>query len=135
MIAVDTNLVVRVLTDDDPVQTAQARAVLAAGPIWIAKTVLLETAWVLRRVYGLDGPAVLMAFDRLIALESVSVEDEPAVFGALALMANGIDFADAFHLASRPAGTMFLSFDRSFVRRAERAGVDRIDGVPECGTA
>jgi len=43
--------------------------------------------------------------------------------GALALTAQGIDLADALHLTSRPAGAVFVSFDRSFVRRAKRASV------------
>ena len=51
MIAVDTNILVRLLTEDDPKQTTAARSVFAAGPIWIAKTVLLETGWVLRSHY------------------------------------------------------------------------------------
>ena len=46
MTAVDTNVVVRLLAQDDPKQTAAARALFSAGSIWIAKTVLLETAWV-----------------------------------------------------------------------------------------
>ena len=50
MIAVDTNVVVRLLAQDDPKQAA-ARTLFAAGPIWIAKTVLLETEWELRTVY------------------------------------------------------------------------------------
>ena len=46
MTAVDTNVVVRLLTEDHPKQTAAARSLFAAGPIWIAKTVLLETGWI-----------------------------------------------------------------------------------------
>ena len=42
MTAVDTNVVVRLLTGDDPAQEAAARALFESGPIWIAKTVLLE---------------------------------------------------------------------------------------------
>ena len=54
MIAVDTNVLVRLLTGDDLKQAAAARSLFAAGPIWIAKTVLLETAWVLRSLYGFE---------------------------------------------------------------------------------
>jgi hypothetical protein len=48
---------------------------------------------------------------------------------ALALTAHGIELADALHLSSRPAGARFVTFDRSFVRRAERAGAKAISGV------
>src|ERR1017187_7296654 len=92
MIAVDTNVVVRLLTEDHPEQTAAARALFAAGPIWIAKTVLLETRWVLRRLYGLDESTIRDAFTRLLGFENVHAEDEGSVAAALALIAHGLDF-------------------------------------------
>jgi len=48
MIAVDTNIVVRLLTNDDPEQAGRAAAVVKNGPVFIPKTVVLETEWVLR---------------------------------------------------------------------------------------
>ena len=53
MIAVDTNVLVRLLTGDEPEQAAAARRLFASEAIWIGKTVLLETGWVLR---GLSSP-------------------------------------------------------------------------------
>jgi predicted nucleic-acid-binding protein len=123
MIAVDTNVVVRLLTGDDEKQTAAAKARFASGPIWIAKAVLLETAWVLRSLYGFEEGAIRDAFVKLLGLKNVHAEDEPGVASALALMARGIEFADALHLSSRPPNVAFVSFDRSFIRRATRAGV------------
>jgi predicted nucleic-acid-binding protein len=58
MIAVDTNVVVRLLTNDEPLQAGAARSLFASGPVWIAKTVLLETAWVLRKLYGFEDDAI-----------------------------------------------------------------------------
>ena len=58
MIAVDTNLLVRLLSGDDAKQAVSARAVFSSGPIWIAKTVLLETGWVLRSLYGSEEGAI-----------------------------------------------------------------------------
>jgi predicted nucleic-acid-binding protein len=129
MIAVDTNVLVRLLTEDDPEQTAAARSVFAAGPVWIAKTVLLETAWVLRSLYGFEENAIRHAFTRLLGLKNVHAEDEPAVAAALALTSHGMELADAMHLSSRPADAVFVSFDRSFVRRAKRAGASRVSEV------
>jgi predicted nucleic-acid-binding protein len=129
MIAVDTNVLVRLLTGDDPRQEAAARSLFASGPIWIAKTVLLETGWVLRSLYGFQESAILDAFAKLLGLKNVQVEDESAVAAALALMADGIEIADAIHLTSRPTGAAFVSFDKSFVRRARRAGVRGISGI------
>src|ERR1700737_2184964 len=120
MIAVDTNVLVRLLTGDDLQQAAAARSLFAAGPIWITKTVLLETGWGLRSLYGFEESAVRDAFTKLLGLKNVHVEDEPSVEAALALTVHGIELADAMHLSSRPSGAVFVSFDQSFVRRAKR---------------
>jgi predicted nucleic-acid-binding protein len=133
MFAIDTNVVVRILTGDDLKQTAAARDLLSAGQIWVAKTVLLETEWVLRSYYKFDSEMIREALTKLLGLKNVSAEDEESVASALALMAHGIEFADAIHLSSKPRGATFISFDRSFVRRARRAGVSGISDVPVKG--
>ena len=130
MTAVDTDVVVRLLTQDDPKQAAAARSLLAAGPIWIAKTVLLETGWVLRRLYGFDESAIRDALTKLLGLKNVHTEDKPSMVAALALTLHGVELADAMHLSSRPPGAVFVSFDRSFVRRANRAGATDVSGMP-----
>lgn len=130
MIAVDANVVVRLLTQDDPKQAAAARSLFAAGPIWIAKTVLLETGWVLRSLYGLDESAIRDALTKLLGLKNVHTEDKPSMAAALALTVHGVELADAMHLSSRPPGAVFVSFDQSFVRRANRAGATEVSGVP-----
>ena len=126
MIAVDTNVLVRLLTGDNPGQAAAARAAFALGPVWVSKTVLLETAWVLRSLYGFDEEAIRAAFLKLLGLHHVQAEDAGAVSKAIELSAQGIELADALHLSSRPAGSTFVSFDRALVRRARRAGESRI---------
>ncbi len=122
MNAVDTNVIVRLLTNDDKAQTVAAQNVLAAGPIWIAKTVLLETAWVLERVYGYSDELIREAFMRLLGMPEVYAEDESDIIQALALAAKGLDLPDAIHLVSRPPETKFISFDQTLVKRAARAG-------------
>jgi predicted nucleic-acid-binding protein len=129
MIAVDTNVLVRLLTGDEPEQAAAARALFAAEPIWIAKTVLLETGWVLRSLYGFEESEIRDAFTKLLGLKNVHMEDESSMAAALALSAYGIELADAMHLSSRPPGAAFVSFDIAFVRRARRAGAPGISGV------
>jgi predicted nucleic-acid-binding protein len=123
MIAVDTNVIVRLLTQDDREQAAYAASLFAAHQIWIAKTVLLEVSWVLASFYKYRPEGVREALENLVGLPNVLVEDESAVTNALALSAQGIDFADALHLESRPQGVRFASFDQAFVRRAQKAGV------------
>jgi predicted nucleic-acid-binding protein len=126
MRAVDTNIFARLITDDDPDQAATAHALLAAGPIWISKTVLLETNWVLKRAYEMSPIEIHEAFTRILGATNVYTEDKAMVFEALALILQGVEFPDAIHLASRPAGTEFFTFDRTFIKRAKRAGVARI---------
>ncbi len=122
MTSVDTNVLVRLLITDDPEQTAAARSLLSSGPIWIAKTVLLETYWVLRRMYKLEDDVIRDAFTKLLGVPNVQTEEHSCVISALALMTHGIEFPDAMHFCSSPPGATFVSFDRSFVRRARRAG-------------
>jgi predicted nucleic-acid-binding protein len=129
MLAVDTNVLVRLLTGDEPKQAAAARALFAAGPIWIAKTVFLETAWVLRSLYGFEESGIRSAFTKVLGLKNVHAEDESSLAAALALTERGVELADAMHLSSRPPGARFVSFDKAFVQRAKRAGVSGISGV------
>src|SRR5579864_4270599 len=129
MIAVDTNVLVRLLTGGEPKQEAAARALFASETIWIAKTVLLETGWVLRSLYGFEESAIHDAFTKLLGLKNVHAEDESSVAAALALTQHGIALADAMHLSSRPHGAVFVSFDKSFVQRARRAGASAVSAA------
>ncbi|MBI3210938.1 MAG: type II toxin-antitoxin system VapC family toxin [Candidatus Solibacter usitatus] len=134
MIAVDTNVLVRLLTGDDPVQAAAARSLFASGPIWIAKTVLLETVWVLRRLYGFEVDTIQAALRRLLGLKNVHAEDESAVAAALELTARGMEFADALHVHSRPRGAVFaIRTKRSASKLFSNQCGERRDGVPKGG--
>src|SRR5664279_3227500 len=128
MVAVDTNVLVRLLTGDDSRQETAARSLFAREPIWIAKTVLLETGWVLRSLYGFEESAIRDAFTKLLGLKNVRAEDESSVAAALALTVHGIELADALHLSGRPPAAAFVSFDKSFVQRARRAGISGVSG-------
>jgi predicted nucleic-acid-binding protein len=129
MVAVDTNVLVRILTGDDPTQEAVARSLFATGPVWIAKTVLLETAWVLSSLYEFKDSEIREAFIKLLGLKNVQVEDEASMASALDLAAQGVEIADALHLSSRPPGIPFVSFDKTFVKRAQRAGATGVSGL------
>jgi len=118
MIAIDANVVVRFLTRDDPGQAARAKALLLAESVFLSKTVLLESEWVLRSGYRLARDAIAAAFRGLLGLPGATVEDPPAVAQALAWYDGGLDLADALHLASSgPAGKL-ATFDEALVRRA-----------------
>ena len=115
--SVDTNVVVRYLVADDPAQAAKARELFRRPLVWIAKTVLLETEWVLRSLYGFGGPEIARSLQGLLGLPNVTAEDPPTVALALNGLAQGMDFADALHLASAPQQLLFVTFDRRLAKR------------------
>jgi predicted nucleic-acid-binding protein len=118
VIAVDTNVVVRVLTRDDDEQAPRARALLEGGSALICKSVVLETEWVLRSIYRFERGAILEGITRLFGLPGVEIEDRPAVARALDWYRQGLDFADALHLASIGRAEAFATFDRALQRKA-----------------
>ena len=111
MHAVDTNVLVRLLTGDDADQTKRAVALFTKETIFIPKTVLLETEWVLRRLYRLDRKVVVSAFLKLSGLDNVEIEQPLAIAQALQWCDRGMDFADALHLASSQSSQKFATFD------------------------
>lgn len=111
MVAVDTNVVVRLLTLDDDKQGARAKRLFSSNRIFLPKTVLLETEWVLRRLYKFERDQVTDALRNLIALETLQTEDPQASRLALDWADEGLDFADALHLASSLAVGRFATFD------------------------
>lgn len=124
MIAVDTNILVRYLVEDDVAQTDRAEAVLRSGDVLVLKTVVLETEWVLRSLYGFGRPAIADGMARLLGLPGIEIEDRPAVARALSWYGQGLDFADALHLASVAHADAFATFDQALRRKARR-----IDGA------
>ena len=120
MLAVDTNVLVRYLIRDDPDQTARATKLVRSQAIWVSKTVLLETAWVLTKSYAYPPERVAQVFRELLGLPTVSPEDDLTIVQALDWFEQGIDFADALHLAS-PGFTMpFATFDHELIRKSRR---------------
>jgi len=125
VVAVDTNVVVRLLTGDEPAQTARARAMFEREAVLLAKTVILESEWVLRRLYRFGSDRIADAFAALIGLPDLVCEDSGAVADAIQWMRDGMDFADALHLASaRPAGALQL-LTASWPNALQRSRISR----------
>lgn len=124
VITVDTNVWVRYVTNDDPVQARRAVKLLsAAGAVFVPKTVLLELEWVLRAAYGLPGPAIMKAMLHILGLPFVSAEQSGQVAQALGWYRDGLDFADALHVAGCGTVESFHSFDTDLVRKGRKAGL------------
>jgi predicted nucleic-acid-binding protein len=120
MIAVDTNLLVRILTNDDPVQARRALKIVKSDDIYIPKTVLLETEWVLRHAYEIGKSNIINGFQKLLGLPNVTVEDPDSIYQAISWYENKLDFADALHMASSSRCGRFATFDSAFIKKAQQ---------------
>lgn len=119
MRAIDTNVVVRFLTADDKSQARAARSAIEAGDIFIATTVLLESEWVLRSAYGFEPVQIAQGLRGLAGLPGITIEEAPLLAQALEWMEEGMDFADALHLAKSSDCDSFLTFDRKLIKAAK----------------
>lgn len=125
MKAIDTSIVVRYLTGDDPRQAPRARAIVDAGDIFVSTTVLLEAEWVLCSVYGFSGQDVAAALRSFSGLPGILVENPALLAGTLDHAAAGMDFADALHRGAAQTHhceTMF-TFDRRLIEQADDPSV------------
>ncbi len=99
MIGIDTNVLVRALTDIGHPQHAPAARFLEsrteADPGFITHVTLVELYWVLRKSYGVDRESILAVIRGLVETPVFEFEDGESVVRALALASEGADFADA----------------------------------------
>lgn len=120
MLAIDTNVVIRYLVRDDPIQATKAQRLIANNDIFVSTTVLLETEWVLRSLYAYEPGQIATALAAFSGLPRVTVQDAFSAATAVAWMLKGIDFADALHLVQSAECDEFVSFDERFVKAANR---------------
>ena len=120
MIGLDTNILVRYLTQDDPVQSAKATEILERrltlkNQGFVSVVVVVETVWVLDRAYGLTAQEIATAVERLLQVEVLTLENEPEVFTAMVALKQGRgSFADVLiaELGARAGCTRTLTFDQ-----------------------
>lgn len=126
MAALDTNVLVRFLVDDDPKQAAAARrllagAVAAGEPLFVPVTVAIELEWVLRSRYAMPKDEIVATFSRLLSTSELMFESEDALEIALAMHADAAaDFSDCLHaaLARRAGHAPLWTFDRAAAKVA-----------------
>ncbi len=123
MIALDTNVLARILLEDDADQVRRARRLLAeeGATFWVPVTVVLELTWVLR-TSGLARDAVIGAVRGLLALPRMRFQSPDALAAAVRWGEAGMDFADALHLALSAKAERFATFDEGLVKQARKAG-------------
>ena len=119
MRAVDTNVLVRLLTRDAPAQVAAAESFVAGGA-WVSHLVLAEAMWVLAAVYGRTPGDLAVAVDMLLNHQHLTVQDGDVVGAALAHFRRrpSLGFSDCLILeVTRKAGHLPLgTFDRGLAR-------------------
>ena len=102
MIAVDTNVLVRLLVGDDPAQAVKARRLFDRAEtqqktVWVSDTVLVELVWTLARAYSRDRADIVKALRTLSSHATVVLESASAVLEATdAFEVGPADFADCF---------------------------------------
>ena len=121
-VAIDTNVIVRLLTGDDENQAGLAVDLFRNYNCFIPKTVLVETEWVLRFSYRFEARAIGNALSKLLGMPNVVAEDHVNVATALEWFMTGMDFADALHLASSRSASTFVTFDKAMAKKGNRAG-------------
>ena len=119
MRAVDTNVLVRLITRDDPVQVRSADNFVASGA-WVSQLVLTEAARVLDAVYERTAEQIALALDMLLSHEKLSVQDAEVVLAAVGQFRSrpALGFSDCLALEiARKAGHLPLgTFDRDLAR-------------------
>jgi predicted nucleic-acid-binding protein len=123
VIALDTNVLVRFLVQDDPSQAHLAGEIIdqltEEAPGFVSREVLIELVWVLERAYRLARAEIAGAIDGLLASTELVVEGADAIGAALELYRNdGFGFADLMIAAAarRAGASELLTFDRKAAR-------------------
>jgi predicted nucleic-acid-binding protein len=124
MIGLDTNVIVRYLTQDDPVQSPKATELIERGLTeeesgFVSVVAMAETAWVLERIFGLTAEAIAAAIERMLEVDVLVVESEQEVFTAMIAVKEGRGaFADALigALSARVGCSHTVTFDHKALR-------------------
>jgi len=127
VIGLDTNILVRYLTQDDPVQSKRAselieRRLTEENPGFVSIVAMVETVWVLDRSYGFAAREIVAAVERLLQIDVLIIENEQEVFKAMTVLKDGkASFADAViaELGLRAGCTRTLTFDHKAARLPE----------------
>lgn len=121
MIGVDTNVLVRVLVDDDKAeeQCQKARALLSnQKKIFVSQVVLVECVWVMQRTYGVGKNKTVSVLDSLLSNSSVTLEGKSLIRKVLKFYReNNVGFSDALiWAANRAKGSLLYTFDQKLAK-------------------
>lgn len=117
--AIDTNVLVRLKLIDNSEQSRHANALLDNNILFVSKTVILETEWVLRSVYKIEPLVIAGYLQTFLEFPLLEFEDHDVVQLSVDAFRDGMDFADALHLFSAKDCDKFYSFDKNFALAAQ----------------
>lgn len=124
MIALDTNVLLRFVLDDDAQLASAARRLIERNECRISLVAAAETGFVLMSLYNTSRLEVVDTFRRLLPLPTLHFEQEDRLARALDGVEAGIDWGDAVLWAAAPAGAALITFDKAFAKRATALGWD-----------
>lgn len=132
MISIDTNILARFYIEAESDAEAKkqrpaAEHVLASEAVFVSRSVVLELEWLMRGYYKLPREKFGKSIAHLLSLSNIFVENEGMVAEALRHYTQGMDFADAMHLAASDRCASFATFDAHFKKSA-----DRLNLKPPC---
>ena len=130
MRAIDTNIIIRYVTRDDPKQAERARRLVQSETVYLSATVFLESAWVLESSYGYDRAQIAHALKTFTSYPTLRLQDGFDFAQALDWYEQGMDVADAIHLVNGRHCAEMISFDRPFANTAKRLGATRVVPPP-----
>lgn len=124
MIGLDTNILVRYIAQDDPIQSSKAteiieRRLTEENPGFLSTVAMIETVWVLERAYRLKSDELAAIIERILQIDVLVVENEQEIFTAMMALKQGKgSFADAVILAlgARAGCSYTLTFDQKASR-------------------
>ena len=129
MTALDTNIIVRYITQGDPNQFARARDLIRGTLCYVPDTVILETVWVLKSVYGNAAGDIVTKLSAFFGLPTIRVRDSECLKRALTWYIQGMDFGDALHLSTCQHLSHLKTFDQRFIKRASGKGTCVVEPV------
>ncbi len=119
MIAVDTNIIIRFLTQDDDLQYKKAFSIFNENEVFIADTVIQEAEWVLRYAYKFSTKEIAAAMVNLFGLKNVHLSTPVYIEQVIEWYKQGLDFSDAMHLLQCQEVEKLYTFDKAFISKAK----------------
>ncbi len=121
-VIIDTNIVVRFLVEDNVQQAKKAAHLVENSLVELLPTVLLETVWVLEKMYEIPRNDIFRILTAFCKQPTVIIDRKSRSLEALEYYRDGFDFADALHYLLGEKKEL-KTFDRKFANRAKRKGL------------